>query len=102
MLPTLTVNPIDPNNQARDIGFIAKKGGLITVDTQLPEYFKMLRIGVGGDLLVRGIDNNIIPFRNVLSGGTIVVLGYEVVSAATVDGVPLTTTASEIDWYGGQ
>jgi hypothetical protein len=80
----------------------AKEGGIITVDTPLNVYFKLLHVVTGGDVLVRGMDNRIIPYRGILSGGWIPVIGYEVVSAATVDGVSLTTTATDIDWYGGQ
>jgi hypothetical protein len=101
-LQTIAVNPVDGNTPSSQLGVAIKNGGLITLDAQLPAYFKMLHVGGGGDLLVRGIDNNIIPFLGLVSGQFVPVIGYEVVSAATVDGQALTTTCTDITWHGGQ
>lgn len=102
MFQSQNVTHVDPAANVKDMGFLIKEGGIITVDTPLTVCFKMLHVVSGGDVLVRGIDNRIIPFRGILSGAWIPAVGYEVVSEATVDGVDLTTTATDIDWYGGQ
>jgi hypothetical protein len=100
-MQTLTAQPLNPATPTFQIGLTATRGGLITNDTPLNEFFKGLYITTGGDVLVRGIDNEIIPILGRLSGSFVAVLGYEVVSAATVDGQALTTTATDISWVGG-
>lgn len=101
MLPAISVQHISGNTPAWQIGLCAKEGGIIVKDTPLNFYFKSLFVGDAGDVLVRGVDGNIIPYRGVLSGATLYVLGNEVVGTATVDGVALTTTATNITWQGG-
>lgn len=97
----ISTNPIGPETPASQIGLCAKRGGLITIDEPLTEYFKGVGIGTSGNVLVRGVDNEIIPFLDRPAGSFIYVLGYEVVSAATVDGEELTTTATNLTWIGG-
>lgn len=98
ILPVENINGLTP---AWQIGLTIKNGGLITINTELDFYFKALHIKTGGDVLVRGVDGKIIPFLGMLSGSWVCVLGNAVVSAATVDGQALTTTAADIAWYGG-
>lgn len=33
MLPAMSISKLDATNQARDVGFGIKKGGIVTVDT---------------------------------------------------------------------
>lgn len=100
-LPTFEAEAISPQTRTEDIGVVIKSGGIITNDAILTQYFKLLHIGTGGNLLVRGIDGNIIPFFGLLSGDWVPVLGNQVVSAATIDGSPYTTTATDVTWHGG-
>jgi hypothetical protein len=98
------INNTTPDALSSTIGFIIKKGGLITVGTSQTAsqgFFKLLHVGAGGDVVVRDLDGNYIPFRGILSGGWLPVLGDMVATSATIDGVLVTTTATEIDWYGG-
>lgn len=102
MLQTIPTIPLSGETPAFQIGLTAKRGGLITIDQPLNEYFKAIAVGTtGGNVLVRGVDNQIIPFLDRPAGSWIYVLGYEVVSAATVDGQALTTTADNLTWIGG-
>lgn len=91
----------NPKTPTKDIGAVATRGGLITIDTPLAEYFKLLHIQTGGNVLILGMDNQVIPYLGISSDSWIWAVGYAVVSAATVDGQALTTTASNIQWYGG-
>jgi len=83
------------------IGMAITRGGIITNDVQVSEFFKLLHIGVAGDVIVLGKDGNHIPFRGCLNGDWIFVVGNMCVASATVDGVPLTTSATNITWHGG-
>lgn len=104
IMQTIATSPISANTPTSQIGLCATRGGLITVDTSLEEYFKGLHIGTAGatgTLLIKGIDNEVIPIKGLLNGSWVFILGYAVVSAATVDGESLTTTCSDISWIGG-
>ncbi len=92
---------LPPQERTNRIGIVCTRGGIITEDVQVQEFFKYLHVGVGGDLIVLGKDNNYIPYFGVNNGATIAVEGNMVVSAATVDGVAMTTTCSDITWHGG-
>lgn len=92
---------LPPQERTNRIGIPITRGGIITEDSQLTEFFKLLHIGVGGDLIVLGKDGSYIPFYGLLNGDWVPVIGNMVVSAATVDGVSMTTSASDITWHGG-
>lgn len=100
MATLLTANKLSPQERTNRIGAAITRGGIITEDVET-EYFKWLHIGIGGDLIVLGIDGNYIPFYGLLNGDWIPVVGNMVVSAATVDGVAMTTSATNITWHGG-
>ena len=91
----------DPKTPSNEIGAPATRGGLITIDQPLAEYFKLLHVQNGGNVLILGMDNQVIPYLGISSDSWIWAAGYAVVSSATVDGSALTTTASNIQWYGG-
>lgn len=92
---------LPPQERTNRIGMPITRGGIITADVQLTEFFKLLHIGQAGDLIVLGKDGRYIPFFGLLDGDWVPVVGNMVVSAATVDGVPMTTTATDITWHGG-
>lgn len=92
---------LPPQERTNRIGASITRGGIITEDVQVTEFFKLLHIGIAGDLIVLGKDGSYIPFYGLLNGDWVPVVGNMVVSAATVDGVPMTTTADEITWHGG-
>lgn len=96
-----TAEKLPPQERTNRIGIPITRGGIITEDSQLTEFFKLLHIGVGGDLIVLGKDGSYIPFYGLLNGDWVPVIGNMVVSAATVDGVSMTTTADDITWHGG-
>jgi hypothetical protein len=96
-----TANKVPPTERTNRIGDVCTRGGIITLDQEVPEFFKELHVGGTGDLIVLGIDGNYIPYKGLLAGAFVKVLGNKVVSAATVDGVAMTTTATNITWHGG-
>lgn len=96
-----TADKLPPQERTNRIGIVCTRGGIITADTQVTEFFKYLHIGTGGDLIVLGRDGNYIPYFGMNNGSTVAVEGNMVVSSATVDGVSMTTTCSDITWHGG-
>ena len=92
---------LPPQERTNRIGMPITRGGIITPDVQVSEFFKLLHIGVSGDLIVLGKDGSYIPFFGLLDGDWVPVVGNMVVASATVDGVAMTTTADDITWHGG-
>lgn len=92
---------LPPQERSNRIGMPITRGGIITNDVQVQEFFKLLHIGTAGDLIVLGKNGSYIPFFNLLNGDWVPVVGNMVVSAATIDGVACTTTATDITWHGG-
>lgn len=80
-------------------------GGPITID-QAPLTpglcFYQLCCGTGGTLLIQGIDGGYIYYPLVAAGQIVVAVGVKVVSSATWQGQSLSTSASNIWWYGGK
>lgn len=101
VLNQYTADKLPPQERTNRIGMPITRGGIITEDVQISEFFKLLHIGTAGDLIVLGKDGSYIPFFGLLNGDWVPVVGNMVVSAATVDGVAMTTSASEITWHGG-
>jgi len=99
---TTYTQKIDPNSVTGTIGVAYTRGGIITLDEDVREAFKMLHVGIGGNILVYGLDGNILPLLGVSNDTWIPVLGTKVVSAANIDGDPYTTICSQITWNGGK
>lgn len=98
---TYKADQVPPDERTNRIGLVITRGGIVTLDAVVPEYFKAIHVGIGGDLIVLGKNGNYIPFYAVPNSTIIYVMGNSVVSAATVDGVAMTTTATGITWHGG-
>lgn len=96
-----TADKLPPDERTNRIGCVITRGGIITPDVQLTEFFKLLHIGIAGDLVVLGKDGNYIPFYGLLNGDWVPVMGNMVAGSAVIDGVTVTTTADEITWHGG-
>jgi hypothetical protein len=92
---------LPPQERTNRIGAPITRGGIITADVQVQEFFKLLHIGLAGDLVVLGKDGNYIPFYGLLNGDWVPVVGNMVAGSATIGGVLVTTTASNITWHGG-
>lgn len=94
---------VSGSTPSTDYSIYPTRGGAITIDgAPTPEVFYQLRCGTGGNLIVLGKDGNPIYYPSVFAGETLVTCGLGVLSAATIDGVAVTTTASDIWWYGGK
>jgi hypothetical protein len=92
---------LPPQERTNRIGIVDTRGGIITVDVQVSEFFKKLHVGVGGDIIILGKNGNYIPYLGLNNGATIAVEGNMVVSTATIDGVVVTTSCDDITWHGG-
>lgn len=101
VLNQYTADKLPPQERTNRIGMPITRGGIITPDVQVQEFFKLLHIGVGGDLIVLGKDGSYIPFIGLLNGDWVPVVGNMIVAAATVDGVAMVTNADDITWHGG-
>lgn len=101
VLNQYTADALPPQERTNRIGIVDTRGGIITVDVQLSEFFKKLHVGVGGDIVILGRNGNHIPYLGVSNGATLAVEGNMVASSATIDGVLVTTTADDITWHGG-
>ncbi len=101
------IHPLDPYKPSMEIGIVPKTGLIIRdtnfdlFDTELSG-FMLIRVGSGGDLLIRDIDGDVIPYLAVLDGQWLVGEGNMVLSSATIGGHSYTTTCNQIVVYGGQ
>ena len=91
------INNVNPAMPSVELGPWIRKGDPIVNDVVVPEFFKMLHVGVGGDVMVQGQDGEVIPFIGILDGTFIPVIGNAVL-ASTAKG---NTTATSITWHGG-
>lgn len=102
-----TADKLPPEERTNRIGVPITRGGIISVGTVVtdsngaPEFFKLLHVGNGGNLLVQGKDGSVIPFLGLLNGDWIPVVGDLVLASATIGGTPYTTTCTNITWHGG-
>lgn len=101
VLNQYAANKLPPEERTNRIGVAITRGGIITPDVQVQEFFKLLHIGSAGNLVVLGKDGSYIPFYNLLDGDWVPVMGNMVVSSAVIDGVTVTTGATNITWHGG-
>lgn len=104
---TPDIRLLDPLKPSMEIGIIPKTGQIILdsnfnlMDIKLP-YFMLIRVGSGGNLLVQGIDGNVIPYLEVLDGQWLVGEGNMILSTTTINTHTYTTTCNNIVVYGGQ
>lgn len=101
------VRILDPLKPSNEIGFIPKSG-LIVYDTNydlrgevIPRFF-MFKVGGGGDLFIRGIDGEVIPYLGMADSQVMVGEGDIVYNSVTVGENTYTTTCTNICVYGGQ
>lgn len=102
-LPNYQVNYVDPNSRTSNLGGFIKTCGIATLDQLTPQTFKWISIGTGGgSVIVRGLDGNPIYFPSVPAGALRPVLGNMILTNATINGTAVTTTATQVVWYGGE
>lgn len=101
------INKLDPLKPSMEIGIVPKSGQIVRdtnfnlLDIALP-HFMLIRVGSGGDIFIRDIDGNVIPYLSVLDGQWLVGEGNMVLSSATLSGHVYSTTCNGIVVYGGQ
>lgn len=95
---------LDPLLRGREIGVFVTRGGYIPVGSDLldNEVFIVIHVGIGGDLIVKGVDGLPNPYFKVTAGSQIAVMGKGIMASAEIDGYgTLTTNADQISWHGG-
>lgn len=101
------IHKLDPLKPSMEIGVIPKSGQIVLdnnidlLDDEL-NHFMLIRVGSGGNLFIRDIDGNTIPYIGVLDGQWLIGEGDMVLSSATIQGFEYTTTCNNIVVYGGQ
>jgi len=101
------VREVDPNKVSNEIGIVPKTGLIVynsIIDLRgiaIPRFF-LIRVGIGGDLFIRGIDGEMIPYLGVLDGQYIIGEGNIIYNTIVVGSTTYTTTCNDICAYGGQ
>jgi len=100
---------LDTNKENGQIGLVSTRGGIVTLDEPFivegqsgGEACTYIHISVGGNLMLEMMDGSINPYLGLLDGDYVVAKAARVLTAATLGGVPYTTTATGITWHGGQ
>jgi len=101
--------PINPRNRAEQIGMATTRGNEVVIDQNFrveggtfDEFCKLIAIGGAGTVLVENADGQILPFIGHEAGDFIPVIGKRVVTTHTFPNLGvLTTTATNLVWFGG-
>lgn len=100
------IAPTTNMTRTRDTGIHFKYGDALRYTTVMPAVcpvFKWIYFISGGDLAVVGIDGNIIPLKGILPNTWVPCMGTAILaSGVTPSGMTVTTTATDLSWYGGE
>lgn len=77
-------------------------GGAVVIGTQTAELFIQICVGAAGSLIVETNDGFVRYYPLLQPGVIYPITGRTILASATIDGNPVTTTASNIWWYGGK
>lgn len=96
------------DQRSKDIGIFIKGGGIILrgevylLDIELDEYFKMLQVGGGGDIIWQTASGALNCALGVNNGSWIPAHGRKVLSQGVIQGETIITTCTDITWHGGE
>jgi hypothetical protein len=104
------VLPTASDTRSNDLGGFAKSGGIaatldqyVTFADGTQQIFKWIGVGTGGgSVIVEGVDGNPIYIPALPAGAWRPVVGRRILSAKTINGIPVTTTATLVTVYGGE
>lgn len=107
MLSISSTQPVSKQSDSTSYPIYPTQGGAVTLDapTSTNERFYQIMVGVTGSLIVQIGSGNSIKTRYyplVLAGAIYPIAGDMILTSATVDGNAVTTTASNIWWFGGK
>lgn len=89
---------LDPNTRNNDIGLYFGKTRRVVVDTPFGEMASWIKAGTAGDIIWHNSRSGETGIWNVEAGESFPVACDEILSAATIEGTPETTTAANIFW----
>ena len=107
---TVKTTPVNPASTMKELGMFWSRGGNVALDayftqsgSTFEEYAKYIIPGTTGDIIIEGVDGNIMYEPNRPAGWIGAVLCKRVLSAYTFPDIGAkTTTATDIVWRGGQ
>ncbi len=106
---TARTEAISPTNRSEQVGWMITRGNEVVIGeffkiegATVGEICKMVRVGGAGNLLIETIDGLVIPILTAEPNEWIIVSGQRVVASHTFPNLGVvTTTATNIVWYGG-
>lgn len=100
-IPKSKTTPVSGQPYTTAYSIYPTRGGFIIPDIQTPEIFYQIMVGQLGSLIVESKDGGLRYYPVLNTGAIYPITGVRILSAATVDGQAVTTTADNIWWYGG-
>ncbi len=104
-----TVYGVTGESPSNQIGIFTKRGGIINtastnnLDVSLEnQYFKLLHVGSGGDLVYMTPENVPDCYIGLRDGSLVPAVGSSVLTSAVIDGEEISTTCDDITWHGGE
>ncbi len=93
---------INRNSNSTSYPIYPTEGGAIVPDVDAPQLFIQLMVGASGSVIVQNKAGVNRYYPLMLAGSLYPAVGMRVVSSAVIDGNPVSTTATNIWWFGGE
>jgi len=94
-------NPLNKISNSTQYSIYPSRGGFVTIGTETPELFCQLAVESGGSVIVENKDGTVRYYPQLNPGAIYPIMGTKILASATIDGQAVTTSASNIWWYGG-
>lgn len=89
---------LDPNTRNNDIGLYFTKTRRVVVDQDFGELATWIKAGTAGDVIWYNSFSDETSIINLEAGEPAPIAATKILSAATIDGTPETTTATTLFW----
>jgi len=100
-MQSFKTQPLNKSANSTEYSIYPTRGGFITVGTETPEIFCQLMVGNTGSVIVETADGEQRYYPQLNAGVIYPIAGVKIIASATIDAQAVTTSATNIWWYGG-
>ncbi len=91
-------NKLDPNTRNNDIGLYFGRSRRVVLDEQFGEMASWIKAGTAGDVVWKNSLNGEIGIISFEAGEALPIFCDEILTGATIDGTPESTSAGTLIW----